>query len=80
MNGKRGGRRPGNVIFLTAAVVLAGCLQPLAPEQPQQDLARAPVVAPPRDGEREPMPPVITRREGALTPPQAAPAVAEENP
>lgn len=80
MKGKRGGRRIGNVVVLTAAVGLAGCLQPLSPEQPRQDLARAPVVAPPRNGEREPMPPVITRREGALAPAPAARAVAEENP
>jgi hypothetical protein len=80
MCGKRGSRRLGSIIALSAAVGLAGCLQPLAPEESQQLQTQSPLVAPPRGIVPVPMPPIITRREGAAAPAEDARAFPEENP
>lgn len=80
MCGKRRSRRLGSIIALSAAVGLAGCLEPLAPEESQHYLTQTPLVAPPRGSVPVPMPPIVMRREGAAASADDARAFPEENP
>lgn len=69
MGGKQQRRRQfGPGFALGAAVILTGCLTPMAPQEEALNLMLPPAVAPPRGLEPIQPPPIVTRRDGIVPP------------